>query len=78
MTEPALSTAARTFSLPPPTSETHLVRIMGSPTEGPLGAEPMSRLAGKTVTDSAAGHALLEQRRHNQPEVGDDSPDFEL
>ena len=38
----------------------------------------MSRLGGKTVTDSAAGHALIEERRHNHPDVGDDSPDFEL
>ena len=38
----------------------------------------MSRLAGKTVTDSTAGHALIEERRHNHPDVGDDSPDFEL
>ncbi len=38
----------------------------------------MGRFAGKTVADGAAGHALIEERRHNHPEVGDDSPDFEL
>ena len=38
----------------------------------------MDRFASKTVADSAAGHALIEERRHNHPEVGDDSPDFEL
>jgi len=38
----------------------------------------MGRFAGKTVADSATGHALIEERRHNHPEVGDESPDFEL
>lgn len=38
----------------------------------------MDRFAGKTVADSAAGHALIEERRHNHPKIGDDSPDFEL
>jgi hypothetical protein len=42
------------------------------------GVESMGSFAGKTVADSAAGQALIEERRHNHPDVGDDSPDFEL
>ena len=38
----------------------------------------MDRFAGRTVADSAAGQALIEERRHNHPRVGDESPDFEL
>ena len=38
----------------------------------------MDRFAGKTVADEAAGYALIEERRHNHPKVGEDSPDFEL
>ena len=38
----------------------------------------MDRFAGRTVLDSDDGHALIEERRHNHPRVGDESPDFEL
>ncbi len=38
----------------------------------------MDRFAGRTVADSKAGHELIEERRHNHPQVGEDSPDFEL
>ena len=38
----------------------------------------MDRFAGRTVADSAAGYALIEERRRNHPEVGERSPDFEL
>jgi hypothetical protein len=38
----------------------------------------MDRFAGRTVVDSAAGHALIEDRRHNHPKRGERSPDFEL
>ena len=40
--------------------------------------EAMDRFAGRTVTDSAEGYALIEERRHNHPRVGEESPDFEL
>ena len=36
------------------------------------------RFAGRTVADSKAGYDLIEERRHNRPKVGEDSPDFEL
>ena len=36
------------------------------------------RFAGRTVVDSADGYALIEERRHNHPKVGEGSPDFEL
>jgi len=38
----------------------------------------MDRFAGRTVADNAAGYALIEERRHNHPKVGEDSPDFKL
>ena len=38
----------------------------------------MDRFAGRTVADEVDGYALIEERRHNHPEVGDPSPDFEL
>ena len=38
----------------------------------------MDRFAGRTVTDSADGYALIEERRGNHPEVGEAAPDFEL
>ncbi len=38
----------------------------------------MDRFAGKTVADSTEGHALIEERRHNRPRVGESSPDFVL
>jgi hypothetical protein len=38
----------------------------------------MDRFAGRTVADSAAGYALIEKRRRNHPEMGEESPDFEL
>lgn len=36
------------------------------------------RFAGRTVTDSVEGYALIEERRHNHPQVGEQGPDFEL
>lgn len=38
----------------------------------------MDWFAGKTVADREQGYALIEERRHNHPMVGDESPDFEL
>ncbi len=38
----------------------------------------MDRFAGKTVANNAVGYALIEERRHNRPRVGEESPDFEL
>jgi hypothetical protein len=38
----------------------------------------MDRFAGRTVLNRADGHALLEERRHNHPVVGELGPDFEL
>ncbi|MDH3744471.1 MAG: hypothetical protein OES47_05140 [Acidobacteriota bacterium] len=38
----------------------------------------MDRFAGKTVANKTEGYALIEERRNNCPQVGDDSPDFEL
>ncbi len=39
---------------------------------------PMDRFAGKTVADSTVGYALIEERRHNHPVEGEESPDYEL
>lgn len=36
------------------------------------------RFAGRTVADSSFGYELIEERRHNHPGVGEESPDFEL
>ena len=38
----------------------------------------MDRFAGRTVVNMADGYALVEERRHNHPVVGELSPDFEL
>lgn len=38
----------------------------------------MDRFSGRTVADREDGYALIEERRLNHPEVGDEAPDFEL
>jgi hypothetical protein len=38
----------------------------------------MDRFAGRTVANRDEGYALIEERRHNHPKVGEPSPDFEL
>jgi len=38
----------------------------------------MDRFSGRTVKNKADGYALIEERRHNHPKVGEPRPDFEL
>ncbi len=56
----------------------HLAIRESAPNDSTEGVQGMDRFAGRTVADRADGHALLEERRHNHPLVGELSPDFEL
>jgi hypothetical protein len=38
----------------------------------------VDRFAGRTVTDPADGHALIQARQDNHPVVGEPAPDFAL